>query len=205
MYPRSISASPPPPPSILRSVIPILPPIGQVYTTSGTYTAIIPNSHVCDSIITINFTVNFPPFLFGVISGNSAICAGSSNTYTVTAVPSATIYNWTLPNGWSGSSTTNTISTTATATGGIITVTAENNCGVSLVRTLNVAINPIPAQPGSITGNIAVCPGSTKYLQHRFSTRGDKLLLDIAWAGGREAAPPPASARMRIQQAAISP
>ncbi|MBK9448523.1 MAG: SBBP repeat-containing protein [Bacteroidetes bacterium] len=136
-------------------------PDGQVYTMSGTYTAIIPNSQVCDSVITINLTVNFVPFLTGFISGNSAICAGSSNTYTFPAAPSATSYNWTLPSGWSGSSTTNTISTTATATGGIITVNGENNCGVSTDRTLNVAIIPIPAQPGSITGNIAVCPGST--------------------------------------------
>lgn len=33
-------------------------PDGQVYTTSGTYTSIIPNSTGCDSIITIHLTVN---------------------------------------------------------------------------------------------------------------------------------------------------
>ena len=36
-------------------------PDGQVYTTSGTETAVIPNTAGCDSIITINLLVNYTP------------------------------------------------------------------------------------------------------------------------------------------------
>lgn len=96
------------------------------------------------------------------ISGNSPVCAGSSNTYSVNAVAGATSYTWTLPNGWTGSSTTNSITTTAGTSGGTITVVANNACGSSPVRTRNLSITPLPAQPSSISGLASVCQGSTQ-------------------------------------------
>jgi hypothetical protein len=135
-------------------------PDGRVYTTSGTYTAILPNSQACDSIITIHLTIHLPPNQPGAISGSNVICAGSSNTYSIAAVPGATSYTWTLPGTWSGTSTTTSIVAMASTTGGTISVTANDSCGASTARSLNVAVPAIPAQPGSISGNIAVCPGS---------------------------------------------
>lgn len=101
----------------------------------------------------------------GTISGNTAVCQGATVTYSVTAVSGATSYSWALPNGWSGSSATNSITLTAGSTAGSISVTAINACGNSNARSLNVTVNPVPGSPGAITktgGSKAVCPGETR-------------------------------------------
>jgi hypothetical protein len=95
------------------------------------------------------------------VIGSTAICSGSSNVYSVTPVPGATSYTWTLPGGWTGTSTTNSISATAGATSGNVTVTANNTCGNSAPQTLAVTVNTIPSTPGSIAGSSIICSGST--------------------------------------------
>jgi hypothetical protein len=95
----------------------------------------------------------------GSISGTTSICAGSMNVYNVTAVTEATSYTWTLPGGWSGTSTTNSITTTAGVTGGNITVTANSSCGSSAASSLAITVNPLPIAAGPITGTASVCQG----------------------------------------------
>ncbi|HPK06152.1 MAG TPA: choice-of-anchor D domain-containing protein, partial [Bacteroidales bacterium] len=96
----------------------------------------------------------------GNISGNTSVCAGSTQTYSISPVTGATSYSWTLPSGWSGSSSSTSITTTAGSNGGTISVIAINNCGSSSPRTLNVSVNTVPSQPGTISGNTTVCSGS---------------------------------------------
>jgi large repetitive protein len=96
----------------------------------------------------------------GTISGSTAICSGTTNTYSITPVPTATTYTWTTPAGWTGTSTTNSISTTASLTSGNVTVVANNACGASVVQTLSVTVTPTPTFPTVMTGNTTVCPGS---------------------------------------------
>lgn len=92
----------------------------------------------------------------GTISGAVTVCNGATNTYSITAVPGATSYTWVLPGGWSGTSTTNSINATASATSGNITVTANNACGNSTAQTLAVTVNNV----GVTTGFTAVlCNG----------------------------------------------
>jgi hypothetical protein len=59
-------------------------------------------------------------------------------------VDEATSYTWTLPNGWIGSSTTNSIDVTAGANGGMVAVTANNDCGVSEASDLIVESFALP-------------------------------------------------------------
>jgi hypothetical protein len=62
-----------------------------------------------------------------------------------------------LPNGWNGTSTTNSILATANGTGGEITVTANNSCGSSTAQNLTVTTNPLPVintQPANAQVNI---------------------------------------------------
>jgi hypothetical protein len=80
------------------------------------------------------------------ITGNLNVCSGSSNTYNTAAIPGA-YFTWQLPEGWTGTSITNSITTTVDTTGGNITVTANNGCGPSTAQTLSVTVNPIPATP----------------------------------------------------------
>lgn len=96
----------------------------------------------------------------GSISGNNNVCSGSTQTYSVAAVNGATGYIWTLPPGWSGSSTTNSITVIAGTTAGNITITAINSCGSSTTTNLQATISTIPARPSIINGNTAVCTGT---------------------------------------------
>jgi hypothetical protein len=77
----------------------------------------------------------------GAISGNTSVAFGSNQTYSVAAVSGATSYTWSLPSGWSGSSTSTSISATAGSAGGTISVTANNSCGASAARTLAVSVS----------------------------------------------------------------
>jgi hypothetical protein len=79
----------------------------------------------------------------GTITGNTTVCAGSSQNYSIAVVLGAVSYTWTLPAGWTGTSTTNSINVTAGTTPGNITVTANNACGASPVRTLAVTVNNV--------------------------------------------------------------
>ncbi len=96
------------------------------------------------------------------INGATQVCSGAVQTYSVTPVSGATGYVWTLPSGWSGNSSTNTINITAGTSAGNISVTATNSCGNSAARSLAVSSITIPVRPGIITGNIAVCTGITQ-------------------------------------------
>ncbi len=105
-----------------------------------------------------NVCAGSPPAQPSAISGATSMCAGTSQSYSVTNDPTATGYTWSFPSGWSGSSATNSISATAGTTG-IISVAASNSCGLSPYSTLNVTVNPLPTPTFTNTG--PVCSGSS--------------------------------------------
>ena len=89
------------------------------------------------------------------ISGNTTPCKGTTETYSVTNVAGVT-YTWNLPSGWSGSSSTNSITATVGSGSGNITVTPSNDCGNGTARTFAVTVN----NPPSATG-VTICSGET--------------------------------------------
>lgn len=131
------------------------------FNNSGDVTVKANNSCGSSPVKTLNVTVNNLPATPGNISGSSTICAGSSNAYSITNVPGATSYSWTLPSGWTGSSTINSITATAGTIGGSISVSANNSCGSSGAKTLNITINSLPDIAGTITGSATICPASS--------------------------------------------
>jgi hypothetical protein len=135
----------------------VSPVVNTTYSVMGTSTAGCVGSNTAISSVTVNNTPATP----GAISGSITICSGSSNTYSVAVVAGATSYIWTKPGGWTGVSTTNIINTTASSTSGLVSVSASNACGTSAAQTLSVTVNPIPATPGAISGNITICSGSS--------------------------------------------
>src|SRR5690606_27971933 len=120
----------------------------------GTISVTANNSCGSSTAQTMNVSVDEAPAQPGAITGNITICAGAATTFSVSAVTGATSYTWTLPNGWSGNSTTNSINVTAGNIGGTISVTANNNCGSSTAQTLNVSVDQAPNQPGAISGDL---------------------------------------------------
>jgi hypothetical protein len=75
------------------------------------------------------------------ISGPNPICANSSGNYAINPVTGATSYTWTLPSGWTGTSTSNVIPVTVGTNSGTVSVTANNACGSSTPATLSVTVN----------------------------------------------------------------
>lgn len=131
-------------------------------TAGGNISVTANNTCGSSTARTLAVTVNTTPAQPGAITGDAAVCSGAAKTYSVTAVAGATSYTWTLPSGWTGTSTTNSINVTAGASGGNISVTANNACGSSTARTLAVTVSAVPAQPGAITGDANICSGATK-------------------------------------------
>jgi hypothetical protein len=110
-------------------------------------------------------TCTLTPVQPGAISGPSVMCAGAgAQTYSIAVVGGASGYVWSLPGGWSGTSSTNTISATPGSTG-IFSVAATNSCGTGPSQTVNVTVNPAPnvtaTGPGTVcSGNMACLTGS---------------------------------------------
>ncbi len=136
------------------NAVPFSPTITTNYTVTGTSAA------GCNNTAAMTVSVNNVPTAPLSISGPTALCAGSSaTTYSTNIVAGASSYVWTLPGGWGGASTTNSISATPGASGGTISVFASNTCGNSSTQTLVVVINPVP----SVTANgnpLSVCPAA---------------------------------------------
>jgi hypothetical protein len=106
-------------------------------------------------------TVMTAPGQPGSISGSSTVCPDTVCNYSISSVTGASSYTWTLPSGWSGSSTTTSINATSGSSGGIIYVTANNSCGSSSASPKYVSVFVLPSQPGAISGPSEVCIGST--------------------------------------------
>ena len=92
----------------------------------------------------------------GSITGNTTVCTGASVTYSIASVATATSYTWTLPVGWSGTSTSTSITAVA-GNAGDISVTANNTCGSSTARTLAVSITSVT---GTATSSDVNCNGA---------------------------------------------
>jgi PKD repeat protein len=89
-------------------------------------------------------------------------CANATAVYTVPAVTGATSYTWSVSGaGWSGSSTTNSITLTAGTAYATVSVTANNACGAGTAYTFAAPVNNTPATPSSVTLPTAPCANAT--------------------------------------------
>lgn len=131
-------------------------------STGGTISVVANGDCGASSPRTLVVTVTTIPAQPGSITGSTSTCNNVAQSYSVAAVSGATSYTWSLPAGWGGTSSLSTINATSGTSGGVITVTANNGCGSSTAQTLTVTVNNAPAQPGAITGNTTVCPGSSE-------------------------------------------
>ncbi|MEI6683845.1 MAG: T9SS type A sorting domain-containing protein [Bacteroidota bacterium] len=115
------------------------------------------------------------------VSGPSPICQGSSQTYFCSS-SGATSYNWTLPPGWSGSSSTSSITVTVGSNSGYICCTPVNACGSGTQVCFPVAVTGIPFC-NNIAGNASVCPGTTQSYSTNGNTTVYNWTLPPGWTG----------------------
>jgi hypothetical protein len=107
----------------------------------------------------MNVVVNPTPAIPSVISGATVAIPASSHTYSVTNDASASEYVWTLPQDWTGTSITNSISVIVGTANGSISVTAKMGACASQTRTINVLAQAVPDPP--IVSNITFVEGKT--------------------------------------------
>lgn len=147
-------------------------------TTSGTINAAIPSGQAAGTGYRIRVVSSNPvvtgsdngsdiqvlatPAQPSVISGNTEVCAGTSQGYSVTNVPGVT-YNWIFPSGWNqtGGGTTNSVTVTPSGTSGTISVIPETSCtGTSRTLAVN-SYSSGPASAGTISGTSPVTQGQS--------------------------------------------
>jgi len=118
----------------------------------------------------LDITASLLPGLAGAISGNKTVCQGENSViYTVAAINNATSYNWVLPTGATGLSTTNsiTVNYSKSAVSGNITVKGHNDCGDGIVSYTMVTVNQLPIielrDTAVISGGSALLSPTIKY------------------------------------------
>ncbi|MFT4801123.1 MAG: PKD repeat protein [Flavobacteriaceae bacterium] len=117
-------------------------PINICYNSGGTYpvSLTVTNSGGSDTKTTSSYiTVNTLPNA-ATVSGNLSPNQGASETYAASA-SGATSYTWSLPSGWSGSSTTSSINVTVGGSSGDICASPANSCGNGNQVCQNVSVN----------------------------------------------------------------
>ncbi|MFM2307836.1 MAG: putative b-glycosidase, module, Glycoside Hydrolase Family 8 protein, partial [Bacteroidota bacterium] len=105
-------------------------------------------------------TVNPLPAAADTIDGTWVVCQQQNAvTYSIALVADANGYLWTLPNGATGTSTTNEIILDygTNAVSGLLTVTPTNACGNGAAASAAVTVNPLPAAADTIDGTWVVC------------------------------------------------
>jgi len=76
------------------------------------------------------------------LSGTDSICPDHAALYAINNIPGATSYVWTLPDGWTGASDSNSIAVTVGNSGGTISVRAYNSCDSTALQAWNVYVFP---------------------------------------------------------------
>jgi hypothetical protein len=123
---------------------------------NGSIKVIVTNSNCAAFSYSKKIIVNTLPNLSSIY-GSSTICNGISYSYSITPINNSVVYSWNYPIGWTGSSTSNSISIIPNSNSGNIFLVVNNACGSSTV-TQAVNVNPSP----TITANSGViCAGDS--------------------------------------------
>ena len=127
---------------------------GMVSVTAGNGSCVSPAAH-----LNVGTVVDQP----GAISGPTTPCPYELVTYSVPAVAGASSYTWSLPSGWAGTSTTNSITAATDTFSGTVQVVAHGAGCSSPAQTLSVTVNPLPQPPnGALYAER--CPGTSQKL-----------------------------------------
>jgi len=136
------------------------------------------NDYVYKSSLTVTEQVCPVPDQPNPISGNPAICHGTTQTYTINPVIGATSYSWTIPAGWTGSSSANSITVMANSNSGNLQVVANNGCGSSLPVSLFVNVSNLNADAGT---DLVICEGESISLGGNPSASGGTTPYTYTW------------------------
>ena len=130
----------------------------------GIYWVEVTNNNGCTARDSVILSIEALPGTPGPVSGFSTVCQGQNGVvYSIDPVQNATSYNWILPSGASGTSTSNTITLdySTSAISDTLRVWGHSSCGDSPVTKLGITVNPLPGPGKPITGISPVCQGQS--------------------------------------------
>jgi len=147
-------------------------------TTTTTYTVEVTDATGCKMTAQVTVTVNALPT--ATVSGDAAICAGSSTTISA-ALTGASPWNLTwsdsfTQNGVTTSPATRIVSPATTTTFTITNVADANNCSNSGSGSAVITVNPLPT--ASISGDDPVDAGTT----HTYAATTDASTPSYLWS-----------------------
>jgi hypothetical protein len=88
----------------------------------------------------------------------AGICSGAAVTLSVTDDTEETAYQWTLPNGWAGTSATNSITVTPALGNDTVRVAALNGCGISQEQKAQVTVGVCSGIEETEASHVSVYP-----------------------------------------------
>lgn len=94
------------------------------------------------------------------VGGGTLVCQGSQNIYTSATASGALSYSWSVPQGWTGSSTTTALTTTAGASSNL-SVSAIYTCGASEPAQIQVSVVTAPVVSIVSADPFVLCDGTT--------------------------------------------
>lgn len=96
------------------------------------------------------------------IIGQDTICVGGNYNYGIPPVFGANSYTWTLPSGWAGSSSSNSISVTPNSSSGTISVIANGSCGIASSGSKSVHVLLCIGLEDNNTSTVKIFPNPTE-------------------------------------------
>lgn len=132
-------------------------------SAAGNYSLVVGNGTCSLGSVSMSVVENFPPALPSAITASDTVCSNiSSINISVTNDAAVTQYNWTLPSGWNQTTggVSNSIEVTSGNAGGLVSVTAENNCGTTQAVSKTIVVVPSNlGTPGIVSGEDTACAG----------------------------------------------
>jgi gliding motility-associated-like protein len=126
---------------------------GTTYTTNNTtatFTIVGGSATGCDSLVTLNLTIQNIPNV--TATANGPVCEGEAINLAATALPGVT-YQWTGPNGYTSVVQNPTINSAGSNSGGIYQVIASIGTSCADTSSVTVIVNPLPTLTTSIVSD----------------------------------------------------
>ncbi len=136
--------------------------------TTGSHQDTYPGALLLTSFVA-KFCFGYAPAA-NSINGKDTICGLASETYTLPQDPDVDAYLWTLPDGWEGSSTQNSITVIPNSSSGIITVRLVRCGDTSALSSKTVYL--LPSEKPVITVDVYTLSSLDNYKKYQWLLNG---------------------------------
>jgi photosystem II stability/assembly factor-like uncharacterized protein len=116
-------------------------------------------------------------FELGNITGDQEWCEGVYGQLVCEQVAGAAIYQWQLPEGWTGATNNRIIQPLPSAVGGLAMVTVTNGCGLTDSTSISVSVTERVDSVFTIAGPAEMCEGTSA----TFTITADENATEYNW------------------------